>query len=67
MFENLPPAERIDLAKAKMERVVHHFLYLIELHENNVFIVYSLGLSSQIPESFAAKAFNAFQRGCHEV
>jgi hypothetical protein len=66
MFENLPPAEHIDRAKAKMERVVYHFLYLLELHENNVFIVYSPGLSSQIPESFAANAFNVFQRGCHQ-
>jgi AbiU2 len=48
------------------QRVVHHFLYLLELHENNVFIVYSPGLSSQIPESFAANAFNVFQRGCHQ-
>jgi hypothetical protein len=66
MFENLSPAERIDRAKAKMKRVVHHFLYFLELHENNVFIVYSPGLSSQIPESFAANAFNVFQRGCHQ-
>ena len=66
MFENLPPAERIVRAKAKMERVFHHFLYLLEWHENNVFIVYSPRLSSQIPESFAANAFNVFQRGCHQ-
>jgi AbiU2 len=50
-----------------MKRVVDHFLYLVQLHENNVCIVYSPGLSSQIPESFAANAFNIFQRGCHEV
>jgi hypothetical protein len=50
-----------------MQRVVDHFLYLVQLHENNVCIVYSPGLSSQIPESFAANAFNIFQRGCHEV
>ena len=29
-------------------------------------IVYSPGLSSQIPESFAANAFNVFQRGCYQ-
>jgi hypothetical protein len=63
----LPPAERIDRAKAKMQRVVDNFLYLVQVHENNVCIVYSPGLSSQIPKSFAANAFNIFQRGCHEV
>jgi hypothetical protein len=63
MLENLPPAERIVRAKEKMKRVVDHFLYLVQLHENNVCIVYSPGLSSQIP----AIAFNIFQRGCHEV
>jgi hypothetical protein len=67
MRENLSPAERIVRAKAKMKRVVERFLYLVQLHENNVCIVYSPGLSSQIPESFAANAFNVFQRGCHEV
>ena len=67
MRENLSPAERIVRAKAKMKRVVEHFLYLVQLHENNVCIVYSPGLSSQIPKSFAANAFNVFQRGCHEV
>ena len=66
-LEKLPPAERIVRAKAKMKRVVDHFLYLVQLHENNVCIVYSPGLSSQIPKSFAANAFNIFQRGCHEV
>jgi AbiU2 len=64
--ENLTAAERIDHAKGKMNRVVDHFLYLLELHENNAFIVFSAVLSSQIPESFAANAFNVFQRGCHQ-
>jgi AbiU2 len=66
MFENQPPSQRIALAKAKMERVVDHFLYLLRLHENNAFIVYSPVLSSQIPESFAANAFNVFHRGSHQ-
>ena len=38
-----------------------------KLHENNVFIVYSPELSSPVPESFAANAFNVFQRGCHQI
>lgn len=66
MLKNLPPAERIDRAKAKMERVVDHFRYVLQLHENNVCIAYSPVLSSQIPESFAANAFNIFQRGAYQ-
>jgi hypothetical protein len=41
MFERMTSAERIALAKAKMERVLEHFLYVVELHSNNAFIVYS--------------------------
>jgi len=65
-FDNLPDADRIELAKAKMKRVVDHFLYVLELHANNAFIVYSGTLASQIPTSHAANAFNVFQRGMHQ-
>jgi hypothetical protein len=41
MFENRSNAERIELAKARMERVLDHFLYVLELHANNKFVVYS--------------------------
>jgi hypothetical protein len=66
VFENLGVAERIRIAKEKMERVVDHLLYLLELHENNAIVLYSPTLSSQIPTSFAANAFNVFQRGLHQ-
>lgn len=66
MFENLTSAERIKLAKQKLERVLDHFLYLLELHANNAIVVHSPTLSSQIPTSFAANAFNVFQRGMHQ-
>jgi hypothetical protein len=66
MFENLKPAERINLAKTKMEKVLDHFLYVLELHANNEFIVYTSTLSSQIPVSLAANAFNVFQRSMYE-
>jgi hypothetical protein len=56
MFENMTSAGRIDLAKAKMERVLDHFLYLLELHANDEFVVYSPILSTQIRESFAANS-----------
>ena len=66
VFENLPHAQRIEIAKARMKRVVDHLLYSIEIHANNSFIVYTPMLSSQIPKSFAANAFNVFQRSMHQ-
>jgi predicted nucleotidyltransferase len=41
MIERLSRADRIDLARAKMERVLDHFLYVLELHANNSLVVYS--------------------------
>ena len=67
MFENRTSTERIALAKAKMERVLDHFLYLLELHANNQFVVYSRTLSAQIRDLFAANAFNVFQRSMHQI
>jgi hypothetical protein len=67
VFEGRTIAERIELAKAKMRRVIDHFLYVVELHANNSFIVYSPILASQIPSSFAANAFNVFQRSMHQI
>jgi hypothetical protein len=66
-LEKLKKAERIDQAKAKMGRVLDHFLYVIELHANNSFVVYSPTLASQIPASYAAGAFNVFQRSMHQI
>lgn len=67
MFDNLKSAERIELAKVKMERVLDHFLYVLELHANNSFVIYSTTLSSQIDNSFAANAFNVFQQSMHQI
>jgi hypothetical protein len=66
LFENLPHAQRIEFAKARIKRVVDHLLYSIEIHANNSFIVYSPTLSSQIPRSYAASAFNVFQRSIYQ-
>jgi len=66
VFENLASQERIDLAKTRMTKVVDHFLYLIELHANNSYAVYSPALSSQIPKSYAANAFFVFQRSMYQ-
>jgi hypothetical protein len=66
MFENLSNQERIDRAKSKTKKVVDHLVYLIQLHANNSFAVYSPMLSSQIPRSLAANAFNVFTRSLHQ-
>src|SRR4030088_2730993 len=66
MFERMTVPERLKAAKEKTERVVDHLLYLLELHEHNAIVVYSDALSSQIPTSHAANAFNVFQRGLHQ-
>jgi hypothetical protein len=66
MFENLPDQKRIALAKAKMEKVLDHFLNLLALHENNAMVVFSPVLASQIPRSYAANAFNVFQHVMHD-
>jgi hypothetical protein len=67
MFENLGSQERINLARSKMTGVLDHFLYLLELHANNAHVVYSPLLSSQISQSFAANAFNVFQRSMYQI
>jgi hypothetical protein len=66
LFENMTIADRVTLAKEKIERVVDHLLYVLELHENNAIVLYSSTLSAQIPLSFAAHAFNAFQQALHQ-
>jgi AbiU2 len=50
-----------------MTKVIDHFLYLIELHANNSYAVYSPALSSQIPKSYAANAFFVFQRSMYQL
>jgi hypothetical protein len=40
--------------------VVEHLLYLLQLNANNEIVLYSSALSSQIPTSYAANAFNVF-------
>jgi hypothetical protein len=66
-IKDLPRPERIRLAKAKIKKVIDHFLYVVELHANNSFVVFSPVLASQIPRSYAANAFNVFQRSMHQI
>jgi hypothetical protein len=67
MFKNLDTKRRIEQAKSKMEKVLGHLLYVLELHANNKLVVCSPILSSQIPASYAANAFNIFQRSMHQI
>src|ERR1700757_1190910 len=66
-IERLAKPERINLAKAKMKKVIDHFLYVVELHANNSFVVFSPILASQIPYSYAANAFKVFQRSMYQI
>jgi len=66
MFKKMSVSERVEIAKEKTKRIVHHLHYLLELHENNAIVLYSRTLSRQIPTSFAANAFNVFQQGMHQ-
>ncbi len=66
MIAQLPIANRIASAKRIVDRVVHHLLYVLELHANNAIVLYSPTLSSQIPTSHAANAFIVFRNGLHQ-
>ena len=52
--------------RKRRNAIVDHLHYLLELHENNAIVLYTPTLSQQIPESFAANAFNVFQQGMHQ-
>ena len=67
MVERRTITERIELAKTKMEKVLDHFLYVVELHANNSFVVHLSTLASRIPVSYAANAFNVFQRSMYQI
>jgi hypothetical protein len=60
-----PAPERLALAKARADRLVHNIVPLFLIHESNALVIYSHKLSEQIPSSYAAHAFNQFQRSMH--
>ena len=64
-FRDRPASERLALAKARADKLVHHIVPLFLMHEANALIIYSQQLSGQIPRSRAAHAFNQFQRSMH--
>lgn len=64
-LSDLTADQRVEFAKKKTQKLVDHTIGLITLHETNRIVVYSPQLSSQIPQSFAANAFNSFQRSLY--
>ena len=66
-IEEISTQKRAEIAKAKMKRVLDHLLYVIEINANNEHVLYSDKLSSQIPSSYAANAFNVFQVSMHQI
>ena len=51
---------RIAEARTKLDKLVNHIRHVIDLHESNLIVGVSPTLSSQIPKSLAAHAFNLF-------
>ena len=60
-LNDLSTTQRVELAKKKTQRLVDLTIDLIARHEINRIVVYSPRLATQIPQSFAAHAFNSFQ------
>ncbi|MEQ5826279.1 hypothetical protein J3456_02785 [Sulfitobacter sp. NFXS29] len=57
--------QRVERAKQVTDKLVDHVLGLIALAENNAVVLYSDTISSQVPRSNAAHAFNEMQRSMH--
>lgn len=62
---NLSNTDRLVLAKARADKLVNHIATLFLMHEANAIVIYSDQLVGQIPPSYAAHAFNQFQRSMH--
>lgn len=68
-FENWSSKDRFETAKQRVSQLIDNLLQLLHIHETNRIIVFSDRLSSQIPTSHAASAFNIFTDSLyrHEV
>jgi hypothetical protein len=64
-FQHRSAAERLALAKERTQMLVQHAAPLFLIHEANAQVVYSPGLSQQIPRSYAAHAVRQFQISMH--
>lgn len=56
---------RLARAKTRVDKLVDHISTLFVMHEANAIVIYSQQLAKQIPTSYAAHAFNQFQRSMH--
>lgn len=65
LFHAMPDMDRLAKAKRCADRLVDHLATLFTMHEANRIVVYSDTLAKQIPRSYAAHAFNQFQRSMH--
>lgn len=63
--DSLDDDERIARAKIIISNLVTHTVNLVMVHEANAIVLYSDQLSSQIPRSNAANAFNQFRNSMH--
>lgn len=63
--DQLSDEQRIERAKDLTNKLVDHARGLLAAAENNAVVLYSNTLSSQIPRSYAANAFNELQRSMH--
>lgn len=58
---DLPVQERIERAKLCVEELTHRVREVLDLNAANEIIQYSGKLTEQVPKSYAARAYNAFQ------
>lgn len=65
-FDNWPKERRIEVARATIEKVVDHLLYVLQLQANSEWVVYSGRVAKQIPTSFAAHAYNTLRECMHQ-
>ena len=57
----MPTDERISVSKSKSEQLTEFVLNLMQTHANNELLTYSKLLTSQLPPSYAALAYNDLQ------
>jgi len=65
-FDNWTKEQRVEAARAKLDSVVDHLRYVLQIQANNAHIVYSPKLARQIPTSFAAHAARVPPQRCGE-
>lgn len=57
--------QKLDLAEEKIDLMTSDIIGIINIHANNEILTYSPTVSDQIPQSYAANAFNVIQESLH--